>query len=82
MKKTYCKPQIIFEDFELTANIANGCRHSAGHNRTSCGYTVPGIGKLFTGSVTIGSCNIQVYTDGAYGLCYHLPMERNSVYAS
>ena len=80
MKKTYCEPQIIFEDFELTANIANGCGHSAGHNRNMCGYNIPGIGKLFVDGNS--ACGFKVYTDGTYGLCYHVPMESNSVYAS
>lgn len=25
MKKSYVKPQVLFEDFQLSASIANGC---------------------------------------------------------
>ena len=32
MKKTYCKPQIAFESFELTSSIAAGCAIPANHN--------------------------------------------------
>ena len=32
MKKTYCKPQIAFESFELTSSIAAGCAIPANQN--------------------------------------------------
>ena len=47
MKKTYCKPQISFEDFELCANIAAGCAFPTNHWRHSCAYTIAGGFKVF-----------------------------------
>lgn len=82
MKKTYCKPQIAFEDFELSANIAETCRLSAGPNDVAqCGYVIPGIGKIFFSSYR--ECEFQVFSDGSYyGLCYHIPMESTCLFNS
>ena len=47
MKKTYCKPQIAFEDFELCANIAAGCEFKTNHAKDACAYTMLGGMKVF-----------------------------------
>lgn len=81
MKKTYCKPQISFEDFELSANIAAKCAISVGPDDLQhCAYEIPGIGKLFLR--TYSECEYKLRTDGEFGLCYHIPMERNSLFNS
>lgn len=82
MKKTYCKPQISFEDFELSANIAETCAKSIGPtDRATCNtYYIPGVGRLFL--CDSGNCIYKVRTDGQFGLCYHIPMERNSLFNS
>ena len=79
MKKTYCKPRICFEDFELAANIAGGCTVSSNQAKNQCAYDIPGIGKLF---IDQSVCEIKVFTDGQYGLCYHVPMDSNSLFSS
>ena len=71
MKKAYSKPQIYFESFSLSQNIAAGCEVPVGDPRleftglgfaftdedNNCGYKVPG----------------QVGGDGEYnGICYHV----------
>ena len=81
MKKTYCKPQISFEDFELSANIASHCDKSAGPSDIKqCAYEIPGIGKLFLWNYN--TCGYKVHTDGQFGLCYHIPLDRCSLFNS
>lgn len=81
MKKTYCKPQISFEDFELSANIASHCHKTAGPSDIKhCAYDIPGIGKLFLLGYT--ACNYQVRTDGQFGLCYHIPFDTGCLFNS
>lgn len=79
MKKTYCKPQISFEDFELCANIANGCDVTTGATKGTCGYTIPGIGTLFMSGVQ--ACNWRV-DDGYSRICYHIPLADTSLFTS
>ena len=48
MKKTYTKPELYFESFELSANIATGCGIiTKTATQGICGYDQPGIGTLF-----------------------------------
>lgn len=52
MKKTYCKPQIAFEDFELCANIAAGCEFKTDHAMDVCAYKLLGGYKVFVAETT------------------------------
>ena len=80
MKKTYAKPQIVFESFQLTANIAGGCNtrpNSA--DEATCGYYDNGW-IVFQNSAV---CNFPAGPDGEYnGLCYHVPTGDKSVFTS
>lgn len=53
MKKAYNKPEIIFEDFSLSTNIAGDCDVIDGVNAAygSCGIELPGIGIVFVTGV-------------------------------
>lgn len=81
MKKTYAKPQIVFESFQLTANIAGGCNTSPNStNEATCGYNDNGWIVFQNSAVCI---DVQVGTDGEYnGLCYHVPTGDKSVFTS
>lgn len=73
MKKTYTKPQIIFEDFILSANIAGNCEvKTETSSRGNCAYTYIdeffGEMKLFT--LDVGACSDKEQ-DGYNGICYH-----------
>ena len=75
MKKTYCKPQISFEDFELSANIAATCGISVGPSDVEhCGLYIPGFGNIFFRDWQI--CTKKARVDGQYTYCYHLPQEQ------
>ncbi len=83
MKKPYVKPEVYFESFELSANIAAGC--GAGYKEKvntldihSCGYKYNG-GVVFT-STSVCSYKSQDGTE--YGLCYDIPMADNKIFAS
>lgn len=81
MKKTYAKPQIVFESFQLTANIAGGCNTRPNiTNEATCGYKDNGWIVFQNSAVCI---DVQVDPDGEYnGLCYHVPTGDKSVFTS
>ena len=84
MKKTYEKPQILFEDFTLTTNIAAGCETKTNTPHwNECAYTVPwghGVADLFLS--TINACTTHE-ADGEYdGFCYQTPTEANNLFNS
>lgn len=86
MKKSYTKPQIVFESFVLSTNIAGDCEVKT-HvpNNTTCGYKPEGLNyKIFI--ATISECaaegNMVVDDDAANGFCYHVPIESNTLFNS
>lgn len=87
MKRTYQKPQIAFENFVLTQNIATACGvygngntlGKPGHGDiSSCGWDVGGV-TVWTDTIP---CTIPRPADGEYdGVCYNSP-EGNGIFAS
>ncbi len=78
MKKVYSKPEIMFEDFSLSTNIAS-CDVSTNFAKNQCGFLVGGIGNIF---VTKDICDVPM-TDGAWdGICYHVPTDDKELFAS
>lgn len=85
MKKSYVKPQVVFEDFQLSANIAGNCgtadgvkdraTHSDGN---SCQYQTS-FGMLYTNE---NSCDFTTQDDIATNLCYHIPDANYRFFAS
>ena len=72
MKKTYVKPEVHFESFELSTNIAYACGKPT-HTPTNgtCGVTIDGLpGTVFLS--TVAGCKYEKQ-DGYSGLCYHQP---------
>ncbi len=69
MKKQYVKPELYFEDFELSTSIA-ACENNPGtHAKDVCGITIPGVeGTVFSESIT-GCTTTGV--DGDNSICYH-----------
>lgn len=74
MKKTYVKPQIFFEDFQLSANIASGCGKPLNHTMDTC-QPVPGL-TLFTNET-----NCSTKPDDA-GLCYQVSSDDKTIFTS
>ena len=74
MKKTYSKPQIMFEAFTLSTNIAAGCGViNDTHSEGGCGYTPerwPASVVLFNSEPL---CNTNPKDTEFDGLCYDNP---------
>ena len=79
MKKQYVKPELYFENFELSANIATGCEAPTNHTKDQCAYSAGGE-SVFVEGVT--NCT-TITQDGQWGdLCYHNPSENNKLFTS
>ena len=75
MKKVYCKPDIAFEDFAISTNIAGNCGEKIGPSTGVCAYTYEDefLGKMEVFVEGISNC-VTKEADGEYnGLCYHVP---------
>lgn len=80
MKKTYVKPELYFESFELSSNIASGCAKPTGHAEYVCPYTLA-TGKKIFASESEG-CQILTQDGSGYSLCYHNPTEGSNLFSS
>lgn len=81
MKKPYVKPQIVFEDFELSVNIAAGCEFRTNHAENVCVYELTGGRNVFIDADT--SCNDITAPGGNYGaVCYHVPSDTSNLFTS
>lgn len=75
--KKYSKPEIAFEDFSVSTNIAAGCDEKHNHEQWSCGFVLPGAVPVMVFSTTAPNTNCTADGDGnkdVYdGFCYHVP---------
>ena len=85
MKKTYVKPEIMFEDFTLCTSIAAGCEIIIPTPVSgTCGYAYEGGNgqTLFTAEMGDNVCNIAIDDDKDNGFCYHVPVQTNNLFNS
>lgn len=85
MKTGYEKPQIQFENFELSQSISAGCELISNQAQYSCSVPVtePGWGTVILYMDEDGGCTTTPANPGAGdGLCYHAPSDNNNVYSS
>lgn len=86
MKKYYSKPDIMFEDFSISTNIAGDCevKTNTPSNKDGCGLDMSGESVFLEGHN--GCKDIPVTNlggDGAYGsLCYHVMSGEDNLFAS
>lgn len=87
MKKTYSKPEILFEDFTMSTNIATGCEGTVGNPaKGTCAVVGTGNIAVFTG--TISACDFTPTEVGGKnddewdGFCYHVSTEYNNLFNS
>lgn len=76
MKKQYVKPELYFENFELSSNIAAGCAD------TSIKGPIDFAGKkIFAPSV---QCDEEISADDEItaGYCYHHPQDGTRLFGS
>ena len=81
MKSIYVSPEIMYEDFSLSSNIAVGCEFTEiNATQDVCAYESD-LGSVFTDSV--GAACAFKPQDGIYdGLCYHVPTEASNIFNS
>ena len=90
MKKVYNKPEILFESFASSTNIAANCKVKIeGHSQGTCPYKVSAgdqTWSIFTGDFSVCTTNeadLDNNADGAYnGICYDVPFDGNSLFNS
>lgn len=84
MKKAYCKPDILFEDFSLSTNIAGDCDVKTNTpSANSCGLDLSGVEVFlsFCGDIKVDA--IDGGADGEYnGVCYHVFSNGNNLFNS
>ncbi len=84
MKKTYVRPEVYFESFELSTSIATGC--SAGYDHNNTNFGTPDQCALFFGTDRIfNSPPICDPSEGKFDpsdFCYHVPTANDSVFSS
>lgn len=78
MKKSYVKPKVYFENFQLSASIASGCGVAVGHDEGKC-----------TGNVLVNGLNLSLFfektcdcTPDDAGLCYQAVADDRVLFAS
>ena len=81
MKKVYTKPEIMFDNFSLTTNIASVCEVKIeGPTQGTCGLRW-GATTIFVEKAS--GCAKQVKDGEGYnGLCYHVPNQAYNVFNS
>lgn len=82
MKKNYQKPDIVFEDFSLSTNIAAGCEQKTNlPSSDECGVYMGGYYVFATGMTGCESWPVDLNKD-FNGVCYHVPYEDKNLFAS
>jgi hypothetical protein len=85
MKKPYSKPDIMFESFSLSSNIALCDVRCNTPTENQCGYRF-GAEMLFVSSVIACTTPVldgSIHLGGRYdGLCYHNPHDQNNLFGS
>ena len=87
MKKVYTAPQILFESFTMSTNIAAGCDSIVGNpSKGSCAVLGSAGEKFFSGTM-VDICDFNVEEFGQApdmwdGFCYHVPNENSDLFNS
>ncbi len=83
MKKTYVKPEVHFESFELSTSIATGC--SEGYNHSNTNFGNPDTCTLKFGTETVflskeANCTLTDFDPNQF--CYHVPTANDKIFSS
>lgn len=82
MKKTYCKPELTFESFELSQSVAAGCEFISNHVKGSCALDL-GIVTLFTQELFKQHvCGTTPAPGQDDSFCYDVPSDDKNVFSS
>lgn len=80
MKKTYSKPNIVFESFSLCTSIAVGCLIVAPGEKVGTGGVQAGPFVVFQNETQ--GCVMLIENGYLNGFCYHNPADYNNLYYS
>lgn len=86
MKKNYSKPEIMFESFTMSSNIAGDCEVKTNTpSKGTCAYEMEVSNEFITETVFVFVSDITAchYTEpeGHNGVCYHT-FENSSLFNS
>jgi len=75
MKKAYMKPDIAFENFSLSSNIAAVCAVGTNFGEEQCGYKFTPSMSIFL--TDVDACGVEIVdgSDQYNGICYHNPSD-------
>ena len=86
MKKKYMKPEVMFESFTLSTNIAGNCDWTEGivpvDNKTGCGYVDPADKHGYVIFTSGMSCTAVEDDGDSNGICYDVPTEGMQIFNS
>lgn len=83
MKKTYSKPDILFDSFSLNTSISATCEKPANFQSDVCGYEYTDSIVVFTTEVQGCWSGITWPEDTQFdGICYHNPTDNNNLFVS
>lgn len=86
MRKKYTKPEIMFENFAMSTNIAGDCEGEPVNNATKGSCGIPGSGGDFLFTDGVEGCTIDWKAlngaDNYNGLCYHHPTSDSNLFNS
>lgn len=81
MKKTYSKPEIMFENFAVSSNIAAGCSILTNYAENECSYVYTDeFGTTY--NIFISGVCTTTQQDGYAGICYHVAADTSSLFTS
>ena len=83
MKKTYSKPDILFDSFALNTSISATCEKPANFQSDVCGYEYTDLIVVFTTEVNGCKAGIALPENELFdGICYHNPSDLNNLFVS
>ena len=82
MKKTYNKPQILFDSFELSQAIAGSCEIISNHVRAMCGVDLRDTTGMILFTDKIAACTMTPGPGQYDDVCYDAPHDEKNVFSS
>lgn len=78
MKRTYSKPIINFDSFDVQTSIAAGCAVDAEYQSGTCPLIIAGWAVFVS---EVDACKFKSQ-DGRDNICYYVPTAENMVFTS
>ena len=90
MKREYGKPEVLFENFSLSANIASSCGDALSYHGMDCmhhsNYADPSSCVFFENGFSVfqnvAICDLQPDGQSWSKVCYHVIMDEMKAFSS